>query len=150
MTQDRVEFSVRGKPVPQPRPRVYRDEETGTTKTVSNAGPIKAWRESVQEAARRNRLEAREGPVRMDLVLWLPRPKRHSSAAGHIHPRYLEQPPGVRPDLSNYVKGIEDALDGIAYVDDGQIVELVASKRYTPEGRSPGASIRLTYLQPQP
>ena len=38
--------------------------------------------------------------------------------------------PSVRPDLSNYVKVIEDALNGVVWEDDGQIIDLFLSKRY--------------------
>ncbi|GAQ18015.1 endodeoxyribonuclease RusA [Oceanobacillus picturae] len=43
--------------------------------------------------------------------------------------------PVTKPDTSNYVKGIEDALNGIIYKDDSQIVELQASKYYSDNPR---------------
>ena len=38
--------------------------------------------------------------------------------------------PGTKPDLTNYAKGVEDALNGIAFVDDSLIVEIHLSKAY--------------------
>ena len=35
----------------------------------------------------------------------------------------------LRGDISNYVKGIEDALNGLAYTDDRQIHRLVGKKK---------------------
>jgi Holliday junction resolvase RusA-like endonuclease len=49
-----------------------------------------------------------EGPVRLTLIVFRPR------RAG---------------DLSNRIKVLEDALNGIAYADDGQVVELHAYLR---------------------
>src|SRR5699024_3155797 len=43
--------------------------------------------------------------------------------------------PTNKPDITNYVKGIEDALNGIVYADDSQIVELIARKFYSHEPR---------------
>ncbi len=40
------------------------------------------------------------------------------------------------PDVSNYVKLIEDALNGIVYKDDSQIVRLVAEKYYSDNPRT--------------
>ena len=42
--------------------------------------------------------------------------------------------PTVKSDLDNYCKAALDALNGIAYVDDSQIIELNASKKYGPVG----------------
>jgi Holliday junction resolvase RusA-like endonuclease len=69
-------------------------------------------------------------------------------AAKHIPVRmvidfYLERPPSVpkkrkgmvvKPDLSKLIRSTEDAMTGILYVDDAQIVELSVRKHYgTPE-----------------
>jgi Holliday junction resolvase RusA-like endonuclease len=48
--------------------------------------------------------------------------------------------PTIKPDLSNYLKGIEDALNGIAYIDDSQIVLVYVTKQYATE---PRAEIRI-------
>ena len=48
-----------------------------------------------------------------------------------------------RPDLSNFLKGLEDALTGIFYQDDSQIVKFTALKRYA---LTPGVFVLLTEL----
>jgi Holliday junction resolvase RusA-like endonuclease len=41
--------------------------------------------------------------------------------------------PTSKPDLSNVVKAIEDALNGAVYVDDSQIIQIHASRWYSAE-----------------
>ena len=43
--------------------------------------------------------------------------------------------PDMKPDVSNYLKGIEDALNGIAYIDDSQIVLAIVKKAYSANPR---------------
>lgn len=43
--------------------------------------------------------------------------------------------PVVTPDATNYAKGIEDALNGIIWKDDSQIVDLHVSKFYSEQPR---------------
>lgn len=48
--------------------------------------------------------------------------------------------PAKKPDIDNLVKAVLDALNGIAYDDDGQVVEVSARKVYT---ESPAVKVEL-------
>ena len=63
-----------------------------------------------------------EGPVSMSIVL------SDKRAIVTITEMDCEISP-LRGDVSNYVKGIEDALNGLAYTDDRQIHRLVGKKK---------------------
>lgn len=43
--------------------------------------------------------------------------------------------PIVRPDIDNYTKSVLDALDGIIWKDDAQVVTLSANKYYSDDPR---------------
>ncbi|HBG8471019.1 TPA: RusA family crossover junction endodeoxyribonuclease, partial [Clostridioides difficile] len=43
--------------------------------------------------------------------------------------------PSKKPDIDNVIKVVADSLNGIAYKDDTQIVEVVASKYYSDKPR---------------
>lgn len=69
--------------------------------------------------ARKHRPTKRlSGPLEVMLVFSLPRPKRCKRAE-----------PCVRPDIDNFCKAAIDALSEF-WIDDGQIVYLVARKQY--------------------
>lgn len=71
------------------------------------------------------------GPVALDVrvVVEPPRSWSKKQRAAAIEG---ERFPTVKPDLDNVVKLIEDALNGIAWNDDQQIVQLSAGKKYGP------------------
>jgi Holliday junction resolvase RusA-like endonuclease len=71
-------------------------------------------------------------PLRLLVTAWLPMPK-------WIPKKYREWAlPGKRPDLDNYLKQVEDALNGYAYKDDALVVTIEARKRYV-NATSPGS-----------
>lgn len=49
--------------------------------------------------------------------------KQRAAALGEVYPT-------SKPDTSNIIKAIEDGANGILWVDDSQVVDTVASKRY--------------------
>lgn len=53
----------------------------------------------------------------------------------------LDALPVGKPDLTNLVKSTEDALKGIAWKDDSQVVSLIARKSYTREAASAGVIV---------
>lgn len=52
-----------------------------------------------------------------------------------------------RPDIDNLIKGVQDALNGVAYKDDAQVVMMIARKVY---GTIPGTYVSLNTIAPQP
>lgn len=125
-----ITFTVYGKPVTQPRQRFNR--HTGTAYTPDNG--IVAYREAIALAAKAAGATPTTEPVTL-IVDWVfVRPKSHYKANGELNRRTaLPLPPG---DTSNYLKGLEDALNGIAYVDDEQIGKTIMEKTYGAEART--------------
>jgi Holliday junction resolvase RusA-like endonuclease len=88
---------------------------------------LKAWQTLVSGAASRAIAEQPDfaimgGAVRLVLQFYLPRPKS-------IRARVVAHT--TRPDTSKLVRATEDALTGVVYRDDAQVVELRATKAYT-------------------
>lgn len=69
-----------------------------------------------------------KGPLYLVATFYAPRPKSHYNKSGvsRSAPRY----PTVRPDTTKLLRPLEDALQGIVYADDSQIVEQLVRKRY--------------------
>lgn len=71
-----------------------------------------------------------EGPVGMVLHVYRSIPKSFSkkktvaAEAGEIRPT-------SKPDADNYLKGVKDALKGVIWRDDSQVVEVLVTKRYS-------------------
>lgn len=42
--------------------------------------------------------------------------------------------PTTRPDIDNYIKSLMDAMNGIVFKDDSQVVSIHAMKRYSEDG----------------
>jgi Holliday junction resolvase RusA-like endonuclease len=62
-----------------------------------------------------------------------------------IKPRFLDAQPAGRPDLSNLVKMLEDALTTLAWADDDQITQISARKLYTTDREEqPRSVIQIT------
>lgn len=58
------------------------------------------------------------GPLMVGMIFYIAKPKKPSNS----YPR---------GDLDNYTKAVNDALNGIAWVDDSQIERSYAAKRYS-------------------
>jgi Holliday junction resolvase RusA-like endonuclease len=122
-------FEVAGKPVPQPRQRTTR---SGHTYYPDNG--IVEYRANIAKAA----LEAgatptTEAPLTMILDLVFVRPPSHFRKDGTIRPG---KPILPRGDNKNILSGVEDALNGIAYKDDGQIGKHVIERSWGTEART--------------
>ena len=130
-----MRFFVPGIPVPQTRPRVY--THAGVTRAVSVTKKIKVWRDAVVVAAKEAGAYPADFPLDVTMTFLLPRVARAPKSKPY------REPHACRPDLSNYIKCVEDALDGVAWVDDGQIARLDARKMRVELGERPAVLVEI-------
>ena len=82
----------------------------------------------------------------LQVIFFMPRPKCHYRTGKNAH--LLREDalarPVTKPDTTKLLRSTEDALTGILWADDAQIVEQHASKHY---GQTPGATIILEAVQ---
>lgn len=96
------------------------------TATTSDNPNTKEWRRLVADTAQRTIAGLSEfvlfdGPVAIDLTFELPRPKSlPKRVTAHTK----------KPDLSKLLRSTEDALTGVVWRDDSQVVEVRLRKRY--------------------
>jgi len=120
-----IELTIPGEPVAKSRPRMTKSGFVYTpVKTVNYETLIKEL-----FIIKYPSFQPLEGPVRMSLSAWLKIPRSASKRkveamkGGEIRPT-------KKPDMSNILKSVEDALNNLAYCDDKQIVECELEKRY--------------------
>lgn len=120
-------FSMRGVPVGKGRARVTRTGHAYTPqKTRDYERAVKmAYLEAVKDKP-----YEKSTPLKLSLWCAYPIPKSDSKKKRVEKLRGITKPT-VKPDLSNVLKSVEDALNGIAYSDDAQITELYVTKCYS-------------------
>jgi len=103
-------------PMGAPRPRVTRNGTYNPTRYTNYKRAI---------ALQCRHIKKHDGPVKLTLAFQFRYPKSWSKkrkAETHYH--------ASKPDTDNLIKGIKDALNGIAYRDDAQVVHVEAIKYY--------------------
>lgn len=133
-----VELTIPGSPVPQPRHRVPRRGKP----YIDRGHAIHAYREAVQVFARAAGMKPTSEPVVVDIQCVFVRPTSHLLKGGGLSKSAKAFPP--KCDWDNLGKGVCDALTGIAWEDDEQIVDGRCRKRYARPGESEGTKIRIS------
>jgi len=144
ITTTGLSFFVRGVPQTKGSARPYtvkrRRPDTGAIyigARVTNDNPKNArWHRIVGRDAAFRRAGVNGWPttdaVTVDLAFHLPRPK-------YLKDRSTEH--CTKPDLDKLVRSVNDALTGVLYVDDNQVVRITATKTYAAPGADPGVQI---------
>lgn len=128
-----IRFTVPGQPQGKGRPRIGKVGEFARmftpAKTLAYEGFI-ALQAQIAMAGH----DLVEGPVevRMFIALQVPESKsqkwKRQALAGEVFPT-------TKPDADNTVKAVFDALNGVVWKDDVQVVDLVLRKRYSAQPR---------------
>lgn len=148
-------FDVEGTPTPQGSKKAFARTNKDTGKTtvtlVESAGErLKVWRAEIVAAAMVAKVKAgwgpANGPVVVDLVFYLPRPKAHYGSGRNAGVLKDSSPavPTTKPDGDKLTRAALDALTTAAvYRDDSQVVDVRARKRFA-DGREPGARVTVS------
>lgn len=142
-----IAFDVLGTPAPKGSMRIAHFGGRAVlvpNSSTKNAREQRAWAKAIVEAAdlacgtivvrgQRQPVFAKSAALYVSMVFYLRRPKSAKNRAR----------PNTKPDSDKFARLVGDALTGVLWVDDGQIVDLVASKHYANPGRE-GARITVT------
>lgn len=125
----RFEFDI--EPVEQARPRATR---MGKGIRLYDPKKVTVFKRQLGMLARQQMLDRGldpfDGPLEVCMEFYRPvqaslSKKERARRLSGVHR------PTVKPDLSNYIKALEDGLNGIIWVDDNRIVQIVAEKKYS-------------------
>lgn len=144
-TDPRLAFTVPGRPRPAGSKRAFAIRQAGAPTgriAVTDANPrSRDFKHTVAAAAAvvmgdRGRLLT--GPLALEVTFMLARPIGHYGTGTNRHRLRPSAPayPAVRPDCTKLLRGVEDALTGVIWRDDAQIVEQVVRKVYSEPERT--------------
>jgi Holliday junction resolvase RusA-like endonuclease len=133
-------FVIYGVAQPKGSARAFLPKGSRFPVVTSDNPKVKGWQQLVAEGASRALSGAGcllDGPVALAVRFYLPRPKSLKGSRPHT----------TRPDCSKLIRSTEDALTGVVFRDDGQVVQLHVEKEYAGVGESPRAVVIVTPLE---
>jgi Holliday junction resolvase RusA-like endonuclease len=141
----KIEFSVLGVPAPQGSKRGIVNKYTNRVAMIESSKKVKPWRDDVARAAEDAMMRGAiftdafplKRPLTVTVTFMFLRPAAHINTKGGLRPSapvHLSK----RPDLDKLLRSTFDALTSRLWVDDAQIVHVVARKKF---GETSGAHI---------
>ena len=116
-------------PVAKGRPRLSK----WGTYTPKKTKDYEAYVQSLW-AQQYGNMEPSQKPIKCDLTFEFEPPKSYTKT---MRKRCLQEIWHVKkPDTDNLIKSVTDSLNGLAYVDDSQIVVMTVEKKYGEESRT--------------
>lgn len=119
-----IEFTVKGKPVGKGRPRFTRIGHAYTPEKTRAYEAAVAW--ECRKAMEGKLPSTLPQHVSVEVMVKPPKSwnktKTKNALGGFIAPG--------RPDIDNYLKAVLDGCNGVAFLDDSQVVSVYATKRY--------------------
>ena len=103
-----ITFRVNGIPIPQGSMKVINGRVLH-----SQGSALAGWRSLIGWEARGAGALPHSLPVKISITFFMPRPKT-----------VKRELPSVAPDLDKLIRAVLDGLTGVAYADDGQVVQI--------------------------
>lgn len=131
---DQIIFTVYGIPQPKGSSRAFMPENARFPIITDDNPKSRSWANTVRMIAQASRLQNGLwlGPIELQLTFFLKKPK---SLAKRKVAWAIK-----RPDLDKLTRTVADALTGVIYKDDAQVVDAHIIKEY---GDAPGVRVRI-------
>lgn len=141
----RIEFYISGEPKAQPRPRAFAKKFGATySARIYDPGTAEGWKGLIAYWAKQHTPETpMDGPVRVDVDFFFPRPARLMRKKDPEGPiRHT-----AKPDRDNLDKALLDTLTQLGFWrDDAQVCDGAPRKWYVAKDGTPGARIVIEEL----
>ena len=117
-------FVVKGDPIPKGSFKAFKAKHSNMIVVKNASAKTKGWQKTIGLAATlaMQGEPPSPGPIAINMHFAMAGPPKSAK-----HRRW----PTVRPDLDKLCRTVLDALTGIVFVDDAQVIRLLASERYT-------------------
>lgn len=126
-----LEALIEPKPKERPRARLAKTKDGKPYVQMYTPSATEKYEETIRKAwIRENGEEPLMGPLVVHLMFGMRIPKS-TNKTDRVAMLERRKRPITKPDLDNCAKSVLDALNGIAYKDDNQIVTMYAKKYYT-------------------
>ena len=140
-----IQFTIPGEPVPQARPRL---SKTGIAYTPEKSRRYKEYIRLLASAKMAGKTPL-EGPLCLSVRVYRSVPKSRSKK-WQTEAKTGKERPIQKPDLDNYIKAVQDGLNGIVWHDDSQIVTYGAPfGKFYDDGGGPRVEVMVWELTPE-
>jgi len=134
-----VAFEVFGVPIPKGSTRAFMRKGMKYPVVTADNTKTKPWAQEITQTALALKPPTLwTGPVYLRAIFQLPKPKSL--------PKRRFNYPTRKPDLDKLLRTVKDALKGVFYVDDAQVVQTETTKCYADV---PSVIVRLYELPPE-
>lgn len=127
-----IQFTIHGRPQPRGSKRAFMPKGARFPVITDDNEKSRPWMNAVAACAEAALTESGgsllDGPVWLAVDFYFCRPKGHFGKRG-LRPAAPEHHT-TKPDATKLLRGLEDALKGIVWRDDSQVVQQVARKLY--------------------
>ena len=135
---ERIEFTVPAIPVAQPRARATAINGRARMYEASSKHPVHAFKATLRlAAAEAYKGPPLEGPLSAQILFVFP-----------MKSQRIRKPKATKPDCDNLAKSVLDALNGLMFGDDGQVVRLEVEKWHANGMEQPHVRIAISRLAP--
>lgn len=136
----RIFFTVRGNPQPKGSMRAFMPRGARFPVVTNDNKKTKPWQDLVGYFANTSAPAGGpwSGPVQLNLSFWIQKPVSLPKSFFWAT---------KKPDLDKLARAVKDALKGIIYVDDAQVVRTILEKNY---GDAPGVDVEILRLEGVP